>query len=154
MEKSSRTAPIVSCGIIRRSSFTGGSVDPSQIHQGDRVIIEISGRSGQGRSMALVVDDPLPAGFEIETVLGPDDAQSGPFRFLGSLTTANVQESRDDRYVAAMSLAGHGTFSFAYVARAVTPGDFLLPGAEAKDMYRPAINARTAPGRTAIAPGA
>ena len=138
----------------RMVSFTGGSVDPSQIHQGDRVIIEISGRSGQGRSMALVVDDPLPAGFEIETVLGPDDAQSGPFRFLGSLTTANVQESRDDRYVAAMSLAGHGTFSFAYVARAVTPGDFLLPGAEAKDMYRPAINARTAPGRTAIAPGA
>lgn len=104
--------------------------------------------------MALVVDDPLPAGFEIETVLGPDDAQSGPFRFLGTLTSANVQEGRDDRYVAAMSLAGNATFSFAYVARAVTPGDFLLPAAEARDMYRPAINARTAPGRTAIAPGA
>ncbi len=136
----------------RMVSFTGGAIVPSQIRQGDRVIIAISGRSGQGRSMALVVDDPLPAGFEIETVLGPDDAQSGPFRFLGSLTTADIQESRDDRYVAAMSLAGHGTFGFAYVARAVTPGDFLLPGAQAKDMYRPAINAQTAPGRTVIAP--
>ena len=138
----------------RLFSFSGSAVDPARIRQGDRIIIQVSGRSGQGRSMALVVDDPLPAGFEIETVLGPDDAQGGPFRFLGTLTPANVQESRDDRYVAAMSLTGHAGFSFAYVARAVTPGDFLLPGAEARDMYRPGVNARTAPGRTAIAPGA
>jgi uncharacterized protein YfaS (alpha-2-macroglobulin family) len=137
----------------RLFSFTGGAVDPSTLRQGDRVIVLVSGRSAQARSMALVVDDPLPAGFEIETVLGPDDAQSGPFRFLGTLSNADVQESRDDRYVAAMGLAGKASFSFAYVARAVTPGEFLLPGAQARDMYRPALNARTAAGRTTIAPG-
>ena len=137
----------------RLLSFTGGSVDPRALHQGDRVIVLVSGRSNQARAMALVVDDPLPAGFEIETVLGPDDAQSGPFRFLGKLSEPGVQESRDDRYIASMELAGHGAFSFAYVARAVTPGDFLLPGAQARDMYRPSLYARTAAGRTAISPG-
>ncbi len=137
----------------RLVGFTGGSVDPSALTQGERVIVVVSGRSGQSRSMSRVVDDPLPAGFEIETVLGPDDAQSGPFKFLGELSSADVQEARDDRYVAAMDLAGKGAFTFAYVARAVTPGDFLLPGAQAKDMYRPSLNARTGASRTVIAPG-
>ena len=137
----------------RLIGFAGGAVDLAALHQGDRVIVLISGRSSQARSIALVVDDPLPAGFEIETVLGPDDAQNGPFRFLGTLSGADVQEARDDRYVAAMDLAGRSNFAFAYVARAVTAGDFLLPGAQAKDMYRPGLNARTAAGRTAITPG-
>ena len=39
------------------------------------------------------------------------------------------------------------------LARAVTAGDFLLPGAQARDMYRPALNARTAADRTTISPG-
>ena len=131
----------------------GGAVDPAALRQGDRVIVLVSGRSIQARSMALVVDDALPAGFEIETVLGPDDAQNGPFRFLGELSGADVQEARDDHFIAAMDLPGRSAFSFAYVARAVTPGDFLLPGALARDMYRPGLNARTVAGRTAISPG-
>jgi len=134
-------------------SFTGAPVDPSSLRQGDRVIVLISGRSSQARATALVVDDPLPAGFEIETVLGADDAQSGPFKFLGKLSEADVQESRDDRYVAAMDLPGKAAFAFAYVARAVTPGDYLLPGVQARDMYRPSLQARTPAGRTTIAPG-
>jgi hypothetical protein len=103
--------------------------------------------------MSLVVDDPLPAGFEIETTLGSDDADKGPFKFLGKLTDPSVREARDDRYVAAMQLPGDKSFAFAYVARAVTPGDFLLPGVEAKDMYRASVSARTAARRTTIAPG-
>ena len=55
--------------------------------------------------------------------------------------------------MAAMDLPGHEGFAFAYVARAVTPGAFVLPGAQARDMYRPSLNARTASGRTDIAPG-
>jgi uncharacterized protein YfaS (alpha-2-macroglobulin family) len=137
----------------RLVAFDGGAVDPARLRQGDRVIVLVSGRSPQARSTALVVDDPLPAGFEIETLLGPDDAQSGPFRFLGELSAADVAEARDDRYVAALDLPGKSNFAFAYVARAVTPGDFLLPGAQARDMYRPGLNARTASGRTVIAPG-
>jgi uncharacterized protein YfaS (alpha-2-macroglobulin family) len=133
--------------------MNGGAVDPATIHQGDRVIILVSGRSMQARSTALVVDDALPAGFEIETTLGADDAQNGPYKFLGELTAADVQESRDDRFIAAMDLEGNKPFALAYVARAVTPGEFFLPGAVAKDMYRPSLNARSDAGRAVIAPG-
>ncbi len=130
----------------------GAAADPGSLRQGDRVIVLLTGRSSQARTMALVVDDALPAGFEIETVLGPEDAQDGPFRFLGELTGADAQEARDDRFIAATDLAGEARFALAYVARAVTPGDFFLPGPEARDMYRPSVSARGAAGRTVIVP--
>ncbi len=86
-------------------------------------------------------------------MLGPEDAQKGPFRFLGELTATQVQEARDDRYVAALTIEGRKGYAVAYVARAVSPGEFFFPGAEVRDMYRPAVQARSAPGRTRIAAG-
>ncbi|MBV9995042.1 MAG: alpha-2-macroglobulin family protein [Caulobacteraceae bacterium] len=135
-------------------SFSGGTVNLASVKQGDRIIVRLAGASQQGRTVALAVDDALPAGFEIETVLGPDDADKGPFKFLGSLTAPKAQETRDDRYVASLDLAGHKTFALAYVARAVTPGDFYLPGVQALDMYHAGIEARSRGGRLAVAPGA
>ena len=134
-------------------TMQGGSVNLSALRQGDRVIVLVSGRSGQSRTVPLVVDDALPAGWEIETVLNPEDAKTGPFRFLGELSGADVQEARDDRYIAALDLPGSRPFAMAYVARAVTPGDFFLPAPEARDMYRPSVNARGSATRTTIAPG-
>jgi len=132
-------------------SMGGGSIDPAAITQGDRVIVLVSGRSAQGRTVPLVIDDALPAGWEIETTLSPEDAKDGPFKFLGELTGVDVQEARDDRYIAAVDLAGNRPFAVAYVARAVTPGDFFLPAPEVRDMYRPSVNARGSGGRTIIA---
>jgi hypothetical protein len=138
-------------------TMAGAPASLASLMQGQRVVVEISGVSHQGRSTSLVIDDPLPAGFEIETALGPDDAQaaeagsaSGPYKFLGQLTAPDSQESRDDRYVAALALGGNKRFSIAYVARAVTPGDFYLPGVEAHDMYRHSLFARSGGGRTTI----
>ena len=137
----------------RLFTLSGAPADPGSLTQGSRVIVRLSGVSGQGRSMMTVIDDALPAGFEVEMVLSPEDAQRGPFRFLGELSPTGVQEARDDRYVAALTVPGRGRFAVAYVARAVTPGSFFLPGAEARDMYRPSIAARSAPGRAEIAAG-
>ena len=130
----------------------GAPVDLSKVRQGDRVIVRLAGRSLQGHTIMLAVNDALPAGFEIETVLGPADAQDGPFKFLGKLTEAGVQESRDDRYVAALNALGGKDFTLAYVARAVTPGTFFLPGAQALDMYHAFVTARTNAGRLIVAP--
>lgn len=132
-------------------TMNGGRADLAAIAQGERIIVQVSGGSNQGRSMLAVIDDALPAGFEIEAVLSPDDSRNGPYRFLGDLAAPSVQEARDDRYVAAVNLGGGRGFSLAYVARAVTPGSFFLPGAETRDMYRPGTFARTAPGRVTIA---
>jgi uncharacterized protein YfaS (alpha-2-macroglobulin family) len=137
----------------RLFTLTGQPADPGSLAQGARVIVRLSGTSAQGASMMAVIDDALPAGFEIETVLGPEDAQRGPFRFLGTLTGTSVQEARDDRFIASLSLPGRQGFVIAYVARAVTPGDFYLPGAEVRDMYRPTVHARSAPGRVVIGAG-
>jgi alpha-2-macroglobulin len=133
--------------------FTGGAADPAALRQGERMIVRLSGRNDQGRALPLVVDDALPAGYEIEMTLGPEDAQKGPFKFLGELSAASAQEARDDRYVAALNVPGGKDFAVAYVARAVTPGDFYLPGAEAHDMYKPGVFARTTGRRTHIAAG-
>ena len=139
-------------------TMSGQPADLTKLAQGARVIVRLSGQSHQGRATALVLDDPLPAGFEIEAQLGPDDAQgdgskgssNGPYSFLGKLDAPSAAESRDDRYVAAMTVAGNQGFTVAYVVRAVTPGRFYLPGVEARDMYRPAISARSAGGRLNI----
>ena len=133
-------------------TLTGTAANLAAVRQGDRMIVRVSGTSAQGRTLALAVNDALPAGFEIESALGPDDAAGGPFKFLGKLTAPSAQEKRDDRYVATLTLNGHQAYAFAYIARAVTPGGFFLPGAEAFDMYHPGIAARTAPGRLTVAP--
>jgi uncharacterized protein YfaS (alpha-2-macroglobulin family) len=117
--------------------------------------------------MLAVVDDALPAGFEVESIVKPvdvtgDDGDSanagkpvkphGPYAFLGALSDTSLQEKRDDRYVAAFNISGKAPFGVAYVVRAVTPGDFFLPGAAASDMYRPGVSAHTAAGRVNITP--
>jgi hypothetical protein len=154
--------PAQSQGVSVTASFwtiQGAPADLAHIAQGARVVVRLSGVSMQGRSTSLVIDDPLPAGFEIETALGPDDGKgdgsqgssNGPYSFLGQINAPLAQESRDDRYVAALRVDGGKPFAVAYVARAVTPGDFYLPGVEAHDMYHPLIYARSAGGRTDIA---
>ncbi|HZZ37003.1 MAG TPA: alpha-2-macroglobulin, partial [Caulobacteraceae bacterium] len=148
--------PAEASGISVSKSFYsmgGAPVDLASVRQGERVIVRVAGVSSRGQTMSMAVNDALPAGFEIETLLGPDDAQSGPFKFLGTLTSPDVQEARDDRYVAAMDLGGGKSFAFAYVARAVTPGEFFLPGVQAVDMYHPAVAGRSASGRLTVAAG-
>jgi uncharacterized protein YfaS (alpha-2-macroglobulin family) len=141
----------------------GSAADPASLRQSERVIVRLSGQAQQQRAIQAIVDDALPAGLEIEAVLKPVDAANPPktepgkmaaapgrFAFLGVLSEASVQEKRDDRYLAALTLNGGKPFAVAYVARAVTPGDFFLPGAAASDMYRPSIHARTAAARMKI----
>lgn len=137
----------------------GALADLDAIRQGDRVVIVVSGQPEGARSYPTVLVDLLPAGLEIETLLNPEDgagtnydgsARNGPFAWIGEITPTQVQEQRDDRYVASATL--HAPFRWAYVARAVTPGRFALPAAQVEDMYRPGVMARTSAGSINIAP--
>ncbi len=91
----------------------------------------------QARSTALVVDDALPAGFEIETTLGADDAQNGPFKFLGELTNPDVQEAATTATSPRWTSPVRSRSPWPTWRGRVTPGEFFLPGATARDMYRP-----------------
>ena len=149
----------------RYYTLDGAAIDPSALKQGQQIIVRLSVQSPDARAIQAVVDDPLAAGLEIEAVVRPADAQGrssgdegakvapGRFAFLGEIGEPSMQEKRDDRYVAAFTLDGTKAIVLAYVARAVTPGDFFLPGAEARNMYRPSVSAQTAPGRIRVAAG-
>ena len=97
----------------------------------------------------------MPAGFEIEAVLTPEDGAqegtSGPYKWIGPISWTKVAEARDDRYVAAIDLYDRKPFTLAYLVRAVTPGDYVFPGAVIEVMYRPGVLARTAVTKIRIA---
>jgi uncharacterized protein YfaS (alpha-2-macroglobulin family) len=138
----------------------GSTVDLNAIRQGDRVVVVLSGQPEGARSYPTVLVDLLPAGLEIESLLNPSDGAGqlnydgtrhyGPFGWVGEISYAQVQESRDDRFVASANL--RGSYRYAYIARAVTPGRYTLPAAQVEDMYRPGVMARTSTGSITIAP--
>jgi len=137
------------------SSLTGERVSLSGIRQGDQIVVAIALTPEENRLNPVIVADLLPAGFEIEAILTPADGvreydDDGAFAWLGVIGPVTTAQAQDDRFVAAVDLTDSAV-TLAYVARAVTPGDFAIPGVVAEDMYRPEIFARSAPGRVTIA---
>jgi uncharacterized protein YfaS (alpha-2-macroglobulin family) len=112
--------------------------------------------------VALV--DPLPAGFEplnpaLATTASiprdPNDDPTTPAARRGVRGTTGArgargampwwwsrawyehQNLRDERVEAFASLLWDGVYSYTYVARATTPGDFVVPPPKAEEMYDP-----------------
>ena len=137
-------------------TLTGGRVDLSRVTQGDQLVVKVTVSPEERRLNPVIVADLLPAGFEIETVLRPADGRnqygsSGAFSFLGEISPVQTAQAQDDRYVAAVNVYSNSV-TLAYVVRAVTPGDFAIPGVVAEDMYRPDVFARSRAGRVIVAP--
>ncbi len=163
--------PAVKAGFTLRKRIldrSGQPVNLTALRQGDRVVIALDGAPQDRRFHSSIVVDLLPAGFEIEAILRPEDgdidrqratgarryrksdvARPGAYAWVGSISAPRAVESRDDRFVAALELTD-APFTLAYVARLVTPGSFALPGAVIEDMYRPGVMARTESGQVTI----
>lgn len=139
---------------ISRSTFgiDGQPLDPARVAQGTRIVVQLKitpDTEGGGR---LLVTDPLPAGWEIDN---PNLLRAGDIAALDWLdgqTQAEMTEFRADRFAAALNWTSAEPFSLAYIARAVTPGQFRQPSASVEDMYRPAYRAWTAGGEVAVTP--
>ncbi len=141
--------------VIKRAfySLSGKRVDLTKVRQGDVLVAVISGEAVSGvRHQALVVD-LLPAGFEIENASLKGRRSKTEMSWLPKLARTVNEESRDDRYVAALNLSGGGkrAFALAYLVRAVTPGTFRLPAVYVEDMYKPRYFGRDAMGSVTIA---
>ena len=106
--------------------------------------------------VALV--DPLPAGFE---ALNPALATTGPLpRDPNETATSRFwwwqrtwyehQNLRDERVEAFASLLWEGVHNYSYVARATTPGVFVVPPPKAEEMYHPETFGRGASERVVI----
>lgn len=137
----------------RLFAMDGTPIESSAIRQGDRMIVSLAMRPRRQARASYVVADLLPAGFEIEAVLTNSDVgERGPYSFIPALSSPQIAEARDDRFVASITTypSREAVTRFAYVVRAVTPGEFVMPGAVAEDMYAPDVFARTEAGRVVI----
>ena len=54
------------------------------------------------------------------------------------------QNMRDDRVEAFTSYLEGGTYEYTYIARATTPGQFVVPPAKAEELYSPEVFGRSA----------
>jgi uncharacterized protein YfaS (alpha-2-macroglobulin family) len=141
----------------------GQPADLSNLHQSDRVVVELTGGLPNNFYRQMGVIDLLPAGLEIELPLSGDDYKA--YRWMSALTETTMADARDDRFVAAFTIGSQSvdnseaakkkpqpspTFHVAYIARAVTTGTYVLPAGVVEDMYAPAIHARTAMGSVTV----
>ena len=140
--------------VIERAYYDldGRGVDPSHVEQGARLVVLLSIRADVPEAARLIVDDPLPAGFEIDN---PNLLNAGSVDGLPWLNVVDQPPHvafRAERFVAALERGSRdpARFQLAYVVRAVSPGRFVHPAATVEDMYRPARRARTASGRIEV----
>ena len=140
-----------------------------RIKAGARVRVRLTMvRRARRYHVALV--DPLPAGLEplnpalaVTGAIPPDDPQTvdvigapglgGPA--AGSLVVVAAtwyehQNLRDERVEAFASLLWEGVYTYTYVARATTPGSFVVPPPKAEEMYHPETFGRGASDRVIV----
>lgn len=141
--------------ILREYYAPDGTVlDPvgEGLAQNDRMLVVLTVTADNLGSGQYLLADPLPAGFEIENPNLSEGGGASDFSWLNLDSPVHV-ESRTDQFVAAFRYySDPGTITTAYMVRAVTPGNFVLPGATVEDMYRPEYRANTGPGTVDIRP--
>ena len=115
----------------------------------------------QARRYHVALVDPLPAGLEIlnselavTEAIPTDNGGNTPVIEYGSRSYGRGywwyrqnwfehQNFRDERAEAFASLLWEGVYNYTYVARATTPGEFVVPPAKAEEMYHAETFGRT-----------
>jgi uncharacterized protein YfaS (alpha-2-macroglobulin family) len=129
-----------------------------KIKAGSRVRVKLTMVNENRRYMVALVD-PLPAGLE---TMNPALAVTGPIPLDPNQQKARGaywwwygpwyehQNMRDERNEAFASMLWEGVHTYEYVARATTPGNFVVPPAKAEEMYMPETFGRSASDRVII----
>ncbi|MCJ7703506.1 MAG: MG2 domain-containing protein [Anaerolineales bacterium] len=135
--------------------------DPGDVYRDDEGIWHIKAGARVRIHLTMVADnrryhvalvDPLPAGLEIVNpalaVSGslPQDPSSEDYRYgwWWSYPWYQHQNMRDERAEAFTALLWDGVYEYTYIARATTPGTFVVPPAKAEEMYSPEVFGRSA----------
>ena len=121
------------------------------IKAGARVRVRVE-MVAPNRRYHVALVDPLPAGLEIinpslavSQSLPPDaDAPEARASWWWWGPWYQHQNLRDDRAEAFTTLLWEGSYTYTYVARATTPGTFVVPPAKAEEMYMPETFGRSA----------
>jgi uncharacterized protein YfaS (alpha-2-macroglobulin family) len=129
------------------------------IKAGSRVRVRLT-MAAPARRYHVALVDPIPAGLEaINPALAvtesiPQDARvsesKGRAWWWWSRPWFEHQNLRDERAEAFTSLLWEGVYIYSYVARATTPGQFIVPPARAEEMYHPETFGRGASDRVRV----
>ncbi len=126
----------------------GNKINPSQLEVGTIMVVILDVTSKEPVHDALIVDY-LPAGLELENQnLSNSSVHLSSIPSIASLlkdddvSQLKYQEFRDDRYVAAVNIQNDiGQKKYhkrvAYLVRAVTTGNYMIPHPYVESMYRP-----------------
>jgi alpha-2-macroglobulin len=136
------------------------------IRGGARVRVRLS-MATPARRYHVALVDPLPAGFEaLNPTLAttgsiPEDQKETGVAEYGSRAYGfgwwrwraqwfDHQNLRDERAEAFTTLLWEGVYNYSYVARATTPGTFVVPPPKAEEMYMPETFGRGATDRVIV----
>lgn len=110
------------------------------IKAGAEVRVNLTMQASSRRYHVALVD-PLPAGLEAvnPALLGARPSQTPANRSDGWWSRYWYQHEnlRDERVEAFTQLLWEGVYTYSYVARATTPGTFVVPPTKAEEMYHP-----------------
>ncbi len=119
------------------------------VKAGARVRVRVT-MVADNRRYHVALVDPLPAGLEIinpalavsENI--PSDPNSQQVGWWWWWRWYQHQNLRDERVEAFTQLLWDGVYEYTYVARATTPGRFIVPPSKAEEMYSPEVFGRSA----------
>jgi uncharacterized protein YfaS (alpha-2-macroglobulin family) len=130
-----------------------------RVKAGAKVRIRVS-MVAQSRRYHVALVDPLPAGLEAmnpalavtgEIPKDPkEETRHGNRYWYWSRTWYEHQNMRDERVEAFASLLWDGVWDYTYVAKATTPGIFVVPPPKAEEMYAPETFGRGAGDRMIV----
>ncbi|HEX8174881.1 MAG TPA: Ig-like domain-containing protein [Pyrinomonadaceae bacterium] len=116
-----------------------------RIKAGARVRVRLT-MAAPARRYHVALVDPMPAGLEaLNPALAvteeiPEDQQAASQQkgyWWWFRPWFEHQNLRDERVEAFTSLLWEGVYNYSYVARATTPGNFVVPPTKAEEMYHP-----------------
>ncbi|MEG6508443.1 alpha-2-macroglobulin [Methyloligella sp. 2.7D] len=115
----------------------GTPVDISKARQNQRFVVVLRVSEPKPQFARVALTDYIPAGFEIDNPNLVASGETGAFSWIADNTTPVHQSFRDDRFTAAFDRDkdSPSVFAVAYVVRAVSPGEYVLPQAHVEDMY-------------------
>jgi len=126
----------------------GNLLDYANIHQGDVIVSEVKITALTENLENVVIDDMLPAGFEIENPRL--QSRAGVSWIADKNYKPQYMDIRDDRLIIFGNFPRQQGKTFYYALRAVTQGDFILPPVMGEAMYAPAKSSVASSGNISV----
>jgi len=130
----------------------GNPVDASAVPVNTRLAVVVTVRALTEHPGRLMVVDRLPAGLVIDNPRLVRSGDLGGLSFLATVDEPDHSSFYRDRFEVAVDQTRWSAreLTFAYLARAATPGSYSHPPASVEDMYRPDRRAISETGRFVV----